>query len=138
MHQNYCEQVIRVWDVVLDHDNLSRAIDQTIERIEKSHLRGEDCAIYAELDKSMNDDASAKPAVEKADSGKDLKEVIGRQEAKRFYAAMFEAGKGLMSAEAFEVVDWEALKLTLQQAEDVQCVVQQAVLRMVWHQQKAG
>jgi len=37
---------------VLDHDNLSRAIDQTIERIEKSHLRGEDCAIYAELDKS--------------------------------------------------------------------------------------
>ncbi len=37
---------------MLDHDNLSRAIDQTIERIEKSHLRGEDCAIYAELDKS--------------------------------------------------------------------------------------
>lgn len=45
-------EVIRVWDVVLDHDNLSRAIDQTIERIEKSHLRGEDCALYAEIDKS--------------------------------------------------------------------------------------
>ena len=44
--------MIRVWDIVLDHDNLSRAIDQTIERIEKSHLRGEDCAIHAELDKS--------------------------------------------------------------------------------------
>ena len=28
--QNYCEQVIRVWDTALDHDNLSRTIDQTI------------------------------------------------------------------------------------------------------------
>ena len=45
--------------------------------------------------------------------GKDLKEVIGQQEAKKFYTAMFEAGKGLIPAEAFEVVDWEALKLTL-------------------------
>ena len=50
--QNYCEQVIRVWDIVLDHDNLARTIDQTIERIEKSHLRGETCAIYAEIEKS--------------------------------------------------------------------------------------
>lgn len=41
-----------ICSVVLDHDNLSRAIEQTIERIEKSHLRGEDCAIYAELDRS--------------------------------------------------------------------------------------
>ncbi|EJK77940.1 hypothetical protein THAOC_00191 [Thalassiosira oceanica] len=48
--------VIRVWDVVLDHDNLSRAIDQTIDRISKSHLRGEDCAIYAELDKKKDDE----------------------------------------------------------------------------------
>jgi len=37
---------------VLDHDNLGRAIDLTIDRIEKSHLRGEDCALYAHLDKS--------------------------------------------------------------------------------------
>ena len=44
--------MIRVWDIVLDHDNLSRTIDQTIERIEKSHLRGEECAIYAEIEKS--------------------------------------------------------------------------------------
>ena len=36
----------------MDHDNLSRAINQATERIEKSHLRGEDCAIYAEIDKS--------------------------------------------------------------------------------------
>jgi hypothetical protein len=36
----------------MDHDNLNRAVDQAIERIEKSHLRGEDCAIYAEIDKS--------------------------------------------------------------------------------------
>lgn len=45
-----------MWDVVLDHDNLSRAIDQTIDRISKSHLRGEDCAIYAELDKKKDDE----------------------------------------------------------------------------------
>ena len=44
--------MIRVWDIVLDHDNLWRAIDQTIERIERSHLRGEECAIYAEIDKT--------------------------------------------------------------------------------------
>jgi hypothetical protein len=37
---------------VLDHDNLSRAIIQTIKRIEKSHQRGEECALYAEIDKS--------------------------------------------------------------------------------------
>lgn len=43
--------MIRVWDIVLDHDNLSRAIEQTIERIEKSHLRGEECALFAQLDK---------------------------------------------------------------------------------------
>lgn len=51
---NVCEQVVRVWDIVLDHDNLSRAIDQTIERIEKSHKRGEDCAIWAEIDKKAH------------------------------------------------------------------------------------
>jgi len=52
--------VIRVWDIVLDHDNLSRAINQTIERIEKSHLRGEECAIYAEIDRSKSAAASSK------------------------------------------------------------------------------
>ena len=35
---------------VLDHDNLSRAIEQTVERIEKSHQRGEECAMYSEID----------------------------------------------------------------------------------------
>eukprot|EP00956_Cyclotella_meneghiniana_P007880 scaffold10483_cov65-Cyclotella_meneghiniana.AAC.4 len=50
--QHYCEQVIRVWDVVVDHDNLSRAISQTIERIEKCHQRGEECALYSEIDRS--------------------------------------------------------------------------------------
>ncbi|KAL3765025.1 hypothetical protein ACHAW5_004284 [Stephanodiscus triporus] len=54
LDQSYCEQVIRVWAIVLDHDNLARAIDQTIDRIEQSHLRGEDCAICAELVKSQN------------------------------------------------------------------------------------
>ncbi len=48
--QNFCEQVIRVWDIVLDHDNLSRAIEIVIERIEKSHLRGQECALYSEID----------------------------------------------------------------------------------------
>jgi hypothetical protein len=55
---NVCEQVVRVWDIVLDHDNLSRAIDQTIERIEKSHKRGEDCAVWAEIDKKAHEPTS--------------------------------------------------------------------------------
>ena len=58
LEQNFCEQVIRVWDIVLDHDNLSRAIDLTIDRIEKSHLRGEECALYAEIDKSSGSNIS--------------------------------------------------------------------------------
>lgn len=56
----YCfchPRVIRVWDVVLDHDNLSRSIDQTIDRIEKSHLRGEDCAIFAKIERSLGRDS---------------------------------------------------------------------------------
>lgn len=54
LNQNYCEQVIRVWDICCCHDRLGRAIDLVIERIEKSHLRGEECAIYAEIDKSSS------------------------------------------------------------------------------------
>lgn len=48
-------RVIRVWDIVLDHDNLPRAIDQTIERIETSHKRGEECALFAEIGKPSAD-----------------------------------------------------------------------------------
>ena len=33
-------QVIRVWDIVLDHDKLSRSIDHCVQNIEKSHERG--------------------------------------------------------------------------------------------------
>lgn len=44
-----------VFDSVLDHDNLSRAIEQVIERIEKSHLRGQECALYSEIDTSKSD-----------------------------------------------------------------------------------
>ena len=45
--------------------------------------------------------------------GKGLKHAIGRQEAKDFYAALFAVDKGVMPPEAFETVDWDALKLTL-------------------------
>ena len=45
--------------------------------------------------------------------GKGLKHAIGRQEAKAFYAALFEVDKGLMPPEAFETVDWDTLKLSL-------------------------
>ena len=65
---NVCEQVVRVWDIVLDHDNLSRAIDQTIERIEKSHKRGEDCAIWAEIDKKVQDPSSNNEAEDESNS----------------------------------------------------------------------
>ena len=37
--------------------------------------------------------------------GKGLKHAIGRQEAKAFYAALFEVDKGLMPPEAFDTVD---------------------------------
>ena len=47
------------------------------------------------------------------DVGKDLKHVIGRQEARKFYAAKFDEGKGLMPPEAFDSVEWDALKMTL-------------------------
>jgi hypothetical protein len=39
-----------VWDVVQDHDNLSRSIDRAIDRIVASHLRGRQCMIYSELE----------------------------------------------------------------------------------------
>ena len=44
---------------------------------------------------------------------KDFKLVIGKQEARKFYAEMHAKGKGLMPAEAFDEVDWEAIRLTL-------------------------
>ena len=44
---------------------------------------------------------------------KDLKLVIGKQEARKFYAEMHALGKGLMPAEAFYEVDWDAIRLTL-------------------------
>jgi len=50
--ESFCEQVVRVWDIVEDHDNLTRSIDLAVERIERSHKRGEECMIYAELDSS--------------------------------------------------------------------------------------
>ena len=41
-------RVIRVWDIVDDHDKLQNRIDLAVERIEKSRLRGEKSAIYSE------------------------------------------------------------------------------------------
>lgn len=55
----YSEQVIRVWDIVEDHDNLTRAIDRAVERIEKSHLRGRECMIYSQL-VDVDDDTSVR------------------------------------------------------------------------------
>lgn len=43
-------RVIRVWDVVQNHDNLSRSIDLTIDRIENSISRGQESLLYSELD----------------------------------------------------------------------------------------
>jgi hypothetical protein len=39
----------KVWSIVEDHDNLSRAIQLTIDRIEKSHARGMRCMLFTEL-----------------------------------------------------------------------------------------
>ena len=38
-------EVIRVWEIVLDHDNLERRIKYCTEQIEKSHLRGFDASV---------------------------------------------------------------------------------------------
>ena len=46
----FCEQVIRVWDIVEDHDNLTRAIARAVRRIEKSHIRGKECKIFSQLE----------------------------------------------------------------------------------------
>lgn len=33
--ESFCEQVVRVWDIVEDHDNLTRAIDLVVDRVER-------------------------------------------------------------------------------------------------------
>ena len=38
-------EVIRVWEIVLDHDNLDRRIKYCAEQIEKSHLRGFEASV---------------------------------------------------------------------------------------------
>jgi hypothetical protein len=45
----FAETGVRVWEIVEDHDNLSRAIQVTIDRIEKSHARGSRCMLFTEL-----------------------------------------------------------------------------------------
>ncbi len=45
----FAETGVRVWEIVEDHDNLSRAIQLTIGRIEKSHARGLRCMLFTEL-----------------------------------------------------------------------------------------
>ncbi|KAL3888661.1 hypothetical protein ACJMK2_001026 [Sinanodonta woodiana] len=42
-------EIIRVWDIVLDHDKLYRSIQKSAERIIKSHHRGESCIIQKKL-----------------------------------------------------------------------------------------
>lgn len=42
-------EVIRLWDIVRDHDNLNQHIDQIVECIKKSHARGETASIRTPL-----------------------------------------------------------------------------------------
>ena len=42
-------EVIRLWDIVRDHDNLNQHIDQIVHCIKKSHARGETAAIHTPL-----------------------------------------------------------------------------------------
>ena len=42
-------EVIRLWDIVRDHDNLNRSIDHAVECIEKSRQRGETAAVRTPL-----------------------------------------------------------------------------------------
>ena len=45
----FMRRVIRVWDIVDDHDKLSDRIDLAIDRIDKSCKRGEESCIHSEL-----------------------------------------------------------------------------------------
>ncbi|XP_052783611.1 TPR and ankyrin repeat-containing protein 1-like [Mya arenaria] len=49
-------EIIRVWDIVLDHDKIYRSV----QRIKKSHQRGEDCIIQKNL-RGMKTDAQTLP-----------------------------------------------------------------------------
>ena len=42
-------QVIRVWEIILDHDNLNRRIKYCTEQIEKSHQRGFEASVMCSL-----------------------------------------------------------------------------------------
>ena len=44
-------QVIRVWDIVRDHDNLDRSIRRCVEQIESSHRRGNYASVHLSLQK---------------------------------------------------------------------------------------
>ena len=52
------EQVIRVWDIVDDHDKLSDRISLAIDRIEKSQLRGEESTVSFALEGGQSANAS--------------------------------------------------------------------------------
>jgi hypothetical protein len=55
------EQVIKVWDICDDHDNLTRDIDLVVQRIEKSYIRGQQCIMYSNIEgfgKSAQDQES--------------------------------------------------------------------------------
>ena len=50
-------EVIRIWDIVRDHDNLKRSIDQAVEHIRKSQSRGEKADIRRSLRASKKEKA---------------------------------------------------------------------------------
>ncbi len=55
-HQNvyFYSEVIRVWDIVRDHDKLNRSIDYVHECITKSQLRGKEAAVRTPLKFNSN------------------------------------------------------------------------------------
>ncbi len=48
-NEYFYSEVIRLWDIVRDHDNLSRSIDQVVENIKKSQARGKTAAFQKKL-----------------------------------------------------------------------------------------
>ncbi|CAC5423625.1 unnamed protein product [Mytilus coruscus] len=42
-------QIIRIWDIVLDHKKIHRSVEKIIERIENAHTKGKSCLIQKKL-----------------------------------------------------------------------------------------
>ena len=58
-------------------------------------------------------------AKQTTDVSKGLKQVMGHQQARKFYATPNKKGKIIMETGVFDTVDWEAIKLSLSNKQQI-------------------